>query len=285
MQRIADACSILVVGADGLIGSNLAGYFERSGKTIIRTTRRRDAQGDYLDLRQVAVWSPPHGFKLVFLCAGVTAMEACRLDPAGSRAVNVDAPAILADRFINAGASVVFLSTDRVFDGTFPFQKAQEAVCPQTEYGRQKAEAEKRLLKVGGPVRIVRLTKVIVPRAGLLTQWCSALQQGQSITPFSDMVMSPISLEYVTEALCRIGLGAENGIMQLSATGEITYEQAGRRLAARLGVADSLIHPTSAAGKVEHLPAHVTLDASRFEHAYGLPAPDPWAAIDAAVET
>jgi hypothetical protein len=54
--------------------------------------------------------------------------------------------------------------TNLVFDGSVPCRNAHDAACPVTEYGRQKAEAEKQLLALGNMAAVVRVHEGHGPR-------------------------------------------------------------------------------------------------------------------------
>lgn len=281
---MTDAGAILVVGADGTIGAALARQLRAQGEAVVETTRRPQsiAPGRVpLDLaRDPSGWEPPPGVRLAFLCAAVSGLEACCRDPVGSRAVNVEHTARLASALAERGAFAVFPSTSQVFDGTSARRPAADPVCPRGEYGRQKAEAEARLLAMGAAV--VRLTKVVRPDMPLLAGWVRALRAGVPIRPLRDLVMAPVSLAFAATALARIGLARRAGIAQVSATRDVTYEAVARRLCARLGADPALVQPTTArqAGLPEaSIAAHTSLDSAGLED-LGLSAPDPWDAVD-----
>jgi dTDP-4-dehydrorhamnose reductase len=129
----------------------------------------------------------------------------------------------------------------------------------------------------------VRLTKVLGAGAPLLAQWAAALRAGRTVRPLADMRMAPVPLEFVVEVLLRLAAAPLEGIVQVSATEDITYEQAARHIARRVQAAPSLVQPLTAAASglsLEHLPAHTTLDATRLRTELGLTPPDPWAAVD-----
>ena len=88
-------------------------------------------------------------------------------------------PARLAQALSASGAFPVLLSTNLVFDGTVPYRGPDDPVCPRTEYGRQKAAAERAVLAAGGAV--VRLTKVLGPDDPLVTGWVARLRRGEPV--------------------------------------------------------------------------------------------------------
>lgn len=270
--------SVLIVGADGTIGRRLAAAYEAAGKTVWQTTRHRDRVGGqriFLDLSQdMAHWSlPPVPIRTAILCAAVTSLESCRLDPDHSRLVNVVGTIVLAGRLIAAGAFVVFLSTNLVFDGETQFAKPTDLVNPRTEYGRQKAEAESQLSVWGEQITIVRFSKVLSPDMPLFQGWIRDLKAGKVIHPFSDMVMSPVSLAFGVKVLLGVTERRVPGIFQVSAMQDVSYAVAAQHIARKLGADTKLIQPTSfRESLVGFTPQNTSLDSSRLVD-FGLRAP------------
>jgi dTDP-4-dehydrorhamnose reductase len=283
-----DEAAKLIVGADGLIGRALADRLARGKHPLLRTVLCREAGAEVLDLaRDATTWTPRGPICVAYLCAAVTSQEYCRRHPRESRAVNVEGTLALARTLAAAGARIVFLSSNLVLDGAVAFQRADAPASPRSEYGRQKAEVERQLRELPGTC-VVRLTKVLGPGAPLLAQWAAALRAGQPVRPLADLRMAPVPLEFAVEALLRLAVAPLEGIVQVSATEDITYEQAARHIAGRVQAAQSLVQPVTAAASglyLEHLPAHTTLDATRLRTELGLTPPDPWAAVDVAMRS
>ena len=277
----------LVIGADGLIGRALTDYLTRAGETVLETTRRLDTISErrvFLDLSEgVSDWRPPCQVSVAYLCAAVTSLERCRREPAQSATVNVQNTVALAKILVASGTFVIFLSTNLVYDGSIPFRKTDDSVCPRTEYGRQKAEAEKQLLALGDLISIVRFTKVLGPNMPLFKGWIEALQSNEIIHPFSDMVLAPVPLSFAVDVLYRVVELRPSGIVHVSSEKDVTYEQVARHIAQRIGASPDLVQPirSKESGiKLEAIPSHTTLDTTRLRVKLGMEPPDVWSTID-----
>jgi dTDP-4-dehydrorhamnose reductase len=278
--------TILVIGADGMIGLALVQRLLGQGRPVVRTMRVPEAGAVALDLSvDVSAWAPPCEVEVAYLCAAVTSIEDCRKDPAGSFAVNVTGTVNLARTLLRQGALVVFPSTNLVFDGSTSLARAEMPVAPATQYGRQKAEAEKQLTALSDRVCIVRFSKVLGPRAPLFMRWADDLRKGRPIHPFSDMPVSPVPLGFAIDVLLHVGRKGLRGTVQVSGTQDVSYEAIARRLARRIGASETLVEPKKAALAVpglEHVPAHTTLDVSRLQDELEMTPPDVWTTIDGA---
>jgi len=230
-----------------------------------------------LDLSQAPDrWPVLPPCRAAVLCAAITSLEQCRRDPIGTRKVNAEHTLALAQRLAEQGAFVVFLSTNLVFDGTKPLRLADEATCPQTEYGRQKAAVEAGLAALGVRHAVVRLAKVFHSGLPLVRDWMDSLRAGKPITPFADMVCAPITLDTVLQGLARVAENELEGRWQFSPLEDVSYAAIATEVG-RLVQADlSLIRPGSARqlASLEHLPAHTTLDARETRAKLGLDFPE-----------
>ena len=280
--------SILVVGADGQIGRSLADRLSGQGRTVVRTMLQADGDALPLDLsRDAAGWVPPRRISVAYLCAAVTSIDYCRQHPAEAYAVNVRGTMAVARRLAEQQALVVFLSSNLVFDGSAQFEKPDAPRRPGCEYGRHKAEVEEQLLLMRQQSCIVRFTKVLGLGMPLLAKWRGALQQKQPIHPFSDMVMAPVPLTFAVDVLRRVGEVRRTGVVQVSASQDVTYEQVARHLAKRIGADEGLVKAVRAADSgldLGHVPAHTTLDTTVLREELGMVPPDVWQTIDGLIE-
>lgn len=280
----------LVVGSDSLIGSALLRRLRSAGQHAVGTTRRRTQveHSVYLDLVESPdEWQPPLPVTVAIVCAGVTRLQACESDPVTSATINVEGVSALVTNLVGRGIFVIYPSTNQVFDGSKPFRSATDTLSPQSEYGRQKAETERRIRRFGDSIAIVRFTKVLEVRPQLFLTWIEAMRKGDEIHPFSDMVMAPVSEALAAEGLHCVAQARSPGLFQMSADRDITYEQAARHLARGLGTSEDLIQPIRTAESgffYGPIPLHTTLEANRFRNEFGIVPPNPWSVVESVLE-
>jgi dTDP-4-dehydrorhamnose reductase len=279
---------LLIVGADGLLGGALRRHCRQAGQPVAATSLLDIPDKErllFLDLSQPPeAWPALPSCSAAVLCAAITSLEKCRQDPSGTRSVNVLHTLELARRLADRGCFVVFVSSNLVFDGSRPNRQPGEPLCPQNEYGSQKAEAEKGLLEIGCPVAIVRLTKVFHRDLPVLQKWIASLESGQPVRPFTDLVCSPITLDATVNAIAQVAGRRIGGIWQLSGSQDTSYADIARQVARLRNCQAALVQPASAkeAGYPESLPAHSTLDATGAQRDLGFEILSPEAVIDRA---
>ena len=90
------------------------------------------------------------GFDLIVNCAAFTDVDGCESNPGLADRVNGDGPGYLAEAAKLAGATLVHISTDYVFDGlaTHPYAETSPT-GPRSAYGRSKLLGEAEILDSG----------------------------------------------------------------------------------------------------------------------------------------
>lgn len=143
---------VAVLGASGLLGKEL--MREWSGDEVVGLTSRDVDIRHAPQVRSTVETLRP---AWVVLAAAYTNVDGCESQPDLAFSVNRDGAAHVAEAVKAAGAKLLFLSSDYVFDGkkTSPYETG-DARNPQSVYGRSKAEAELRLLEVLPQVCIAR---------------------------------------------------------------------------------------------------------------------------------
>jgi dTDP-4-dehydrorhamnose reductase len=285
----------LLVGGDSEIATATAAHLRRHGAGVIATTRRRERVAEdrpFLDLAErLDDWRPPPDLAAACIFAAIARIPDCARDPAGSAFVNVSQTVALAERLLAHGVPVLFLSTDKVFDGGRPSMPADAPLRPITEYGRQKAAAEtalRALRTAGAPVSILRFAKIVSPGMSLLRDWKAALAASRPVGAFADLVAAPTPVEMAAAAVAALLAERQSGVFQLSGPRDVTYAEIALRLADRVGAPPALVQPRSAydAGMPEgSTPHHTTLDSAAVCALLGAQVPDPWTVIDAVIDT
>lgn len=281
MSLANNAPVTLVVGSDSLMGKLYQAHMERAGKPVLGTTRRREYLDDshvYLDLADnLGNWTCGRHVEVAVLCAGITKFAICKADPVATARVNVEGMFALAANLVKSGSRILYLSTAVVFDGLKSHRDADDPICPTTEYGRQNAQAERRIQALGDSVTVLRLTKTLDSTIPLLKGWVSELQRGKPIHPYSDLVMAPIPVAFTMEVIDHLTQPGVSGIFQASGNRDVTYAEAALCCATTLGVDPTLVQPIDVTQEdlyTEPIPKHTTLNSSRLKSVYGLEPPD-----------
>ena len=186
----------------------------------------------------------------------------------------VDATAAVAAAAASVGASMLQLSTDVVFAGDRPPYDESSEPDPVSDYGRWKAEAERRATAILADVCITRTSLVVSidppdrATAGLV----EALRARRPITLFHDEMRQPIRAEDLAAelwALVALDRADRAGVWHLPGPEHLSRSDIGLRLARRLGLDPSPLTVGSAADHPSPRPRDPAL-VSRRRQALGV---------------
>ena len=134
---------LLVTGAAGMLGNDVVTAAGRAGHETVALARR---DLDITDRYAVRSALAAHAPDAVVNCAAWTDVDGAEDDEQGALAVNGAGAGHVAAAAAAAGAHLVHVSTDYVFDGraTSPYLESSP-VNPVSAYGRTKLEGERAL--------------------------------------------------------------------------------------------------------------------------------------------
>jgi len=143
---------VMILGASGLLGRDLMREWRGDEVVGLRST-----DVDIRDARRIGEVIAQIRPEWLVLAAAYTNVDGCESNQDLAFAVNRDGPVNVAGAAKQAGAKLLFLSSDYVFDGTktVPYE-TDDPRNPQSVYGRTKAEVEVRLQELLPECCIVR---------------------------------------------------------------------------------------------------------------------------------
>jgi dTDP-4-dehydrorhamnose reductase len=212
----------LVTGASGFVGRAIAARlardfdvvgvsFRQSGPGLVRADIRNPAAfRRLLAERQPAV---------VVHAAAYPEPDFCEEQPAEARRLNVHTVATLRDA-LPSSKTLVFISTDYVFDGTKPPYREDSPRRPASAYGRMKAEAED--LLSGRPNTIILRIPLQVgegasqDRPGFIREMVNALKTGKEQTVDNVLVRFPTWTGDTAEAVAFLVGRSGGGVFHYS---------------------------------------------------------------------
>ena len=142
---------ILVTGALGQLGREISKLADSTEHTYIYTDVRAHEGVAELDVTDAeAVNAAVQGVDVIVNCAAYTDVNKAESDAEAAHKVNALAPAVLAEAAKAAGAMLIHVSTDYVFDGQANVPYTEDAARkPLGLYGRTKMEGEDAIVKSG----------------------------------------------------------------------------------------------------------------------------------------
>lgn len=181
-----------VTGAGGLIGNCLVKAAPRFASAW-RVCGRTRAQLDLLDFDAVRRAFREQRPQSILHCAAMSRSPDCQVNPEFARRINVEATAALAE--LAEDISLVFFSSDLIFDGRAGNYDEAAAVNPVSVYAETKVAAE-RIVLANPRHTVIRtaLNDGMSPTGdrGFNEQMCLAWQAGRTLELFTDEFRCPI---------------------------------------------------------------------------------------------
>ena len=222
---------ILLLGKNGQVGWELQRSLVPLGELIALDRAGKDGLcGDLTDLeglrRTISIVKP----NIIINAAAYTAVDNAENDKVNTNIVNAQAPRVLAEEALKAGAWLVHYSTDYVFDGSGnnAWEEKDES-NPLSEYGRSKLAGEQAIENSGCKYLIFRTSWVFGSRGKNFAKTMLHLAtERQTLSVINDQVGAPTSAALLADCTAHALLKAIRnpelaGLYHLAASGQTTW--------------------------------------------------------------
>ncbi len=243
----------LVTGAAGMLGTDVVTRLRDRGEDVDPVTR---AGLDLLDGDAVA--AAVAGRDVVVNCAAWTAVDDAEEHEAQARAVNADAPRLLARACARHGARLVQVSTDYVFDGsgTSPYPEDAPA-SPVSAYGRTKAAGEAAVREeLPAGHLVVRTAWLYGAHGGCFPRTIARVARERgSVSVVDDQVGQPTWTADVADLVVRlVEAGVPAGTYHATSSGQCSWFDFAREVVAAAGLDPDVVRPTTSTDFVRPAP-------------------------------
>ncbi|WP_293698510.1 dTDP-4-dehydrorhamnose reductase [uncultured Agrococcus sp.] len=234
---------MLVTGAGGMLARDILAA--RGDHELVGLTR---AELDVTDA--AACRAAVAGFDAVINCAAFTAVDEAESNERAAYAVNATGAQNLALAAHAAGAVLVQISTDYVFDGTAtnPYREDAE-LSPLGAYGRTKAAGESLALAAHEETVIVRVAWLYgMHGRNFVTTMLRLADERETVSVVTDQRGQPTSTtEAAASILALLDAGIRRGTFHATCTGETTWHGLARATFALAGLDPERVLPVTSA--------------------------------------
>ena len=241
----------LITGASGMLGRDVrAALVDRAVTALSR------AELDISD--PAAVRAAVSGHDVVINCAAYTKVDEAEAHEDAAYAINATGAGNLARAAARAGATLVHVSTDYVFDGTAKTPYGEDApLAPVSAYGRSKAAGERIVLQENpGRTLIVRAAWLYGAHGPNFAKTMLRLAAEQEkITVVYDQVGQPTwTLDFATNIVALLDSGAESGTYHATNSGQASWFEFARAILRAADLDPSRVKPTDSSRFVRPAP-------------------------------
>ena len=272
----------MITGAGGQVGSFLTAEATRQSRDVLALT---SSQWDITD-PQLAGQVVQAG-DVVINCAAFTNVDAAESNQARAYAINATGPEYIAQACARAGARLVHISTDYVFDGDFgdgaprPYEPDDET-GPLNLYGQTKLAGEQAVLAALPDAVVVRTAWVYTGGNG--KDFVAAMRRlaagDGTVEMVDDQTGTPTYVADLVSALLEVADGrvhAPEGIVHAANAGEATRCAQARAVFEGVGADPERVLPVTSAHNPRPAarPKYSALSGRQSERA-GLSPLRPW---------
>ncbi len=248
---------LLVTGASGLLGANLALLAQNRGYEVLGWTNSRPLISapfstrvvDFCDSQGLAQAFEAAEPDALINCAAQANVDAAEKHPEHAFRVNAEAAGELAELARSASVPMIQISTDAVFDGMQGNYKETDSPNPLNIYAKSKLAGEQAVARANPEAAIARVVFYgwsLTGTRSLAEFFYNNLAAGKPVNGFTDMFFSPLYAVHLAEALLEMLQKRLSGIYHVYAPESLSKYDFGVRLAHEFGLDASLIRPISA---------------------------------------
>lgn len=242
----------LVIGSRGMLGQDLVDLLREHGHEAVGVDR------DDVDITDpAATVDALAGVEVVVNCAAYTAVDAAETDEATAFAVNAVGAANVARAARRAGARLVHISTDYVFDGAATTPYAEDAsLAPRSAYGRTKAAGEWAVRAECPDSMVVRTAFLYGARGPCFPRTIArvALERG-GVDVVADQMGQPTwTVDLAGLVLRLVAAGAPAGTYHGTSSGRTSWHGFARAVVAAAGLDPQIVRPTTSEAFVRLAP-------------------------------
>ena len=253
---------LLVIGASGYLGRELCTRGRVRGWEVVGTHLSQPVADVELDVRDrtavcrvVAATSPGVVVNTAYVQAGDTMGE---VNTAGAEHVAVACEA--------AGAALVHISTDFVFDGESdrPYRE-EDPTVPVNAYGRSKLAGERAVIARWVRSLVVRTSLIyggaeLSPHERMVVD---ALAGERDVAFYEDELRSPVAVADLAEALLELCRAESRGVLHLAGPDPVSRLDFARAVAGAQGADPDRLRQARSADQPVRRPLFCALDSAR----------------------
>jgi len=270
----------LITGGGGMVAADLRDALLLQGEEVVTLSR---AELDITEQRSVQRAIAEHRPEVIVNCAAYTRVDDAEREEGLAIAINGSAVELLAASANAAGALLVQLSSDFVFDGRkrTPYE-INDPTAPLSAYGRSKLLGEQ--AASGAEKHLVVRTSWLFGVHGhnFVEAIRNQIRKGTDpLRVVNDQRGRPTYTPHLAQAVIRLARLASDspdarGVVHYADAGEATWYDFARAILEELGAATTVVPVTSAEfPRPATRPAYSVLSTERYERLTGAP-PDSW---------
>ena len=278
--------TVFLTGVSGFLGWHLAQELKKKHKIIgtyfshpVETGGAKIIPLDLRDATAVSRTIQKYRPEVILHTAALTDVRFCQLNPRIAWETNTGATRILAEEARQKSLRLIYISTDRVFDGKKGEYTEEDSSSPLDRYAKTKFMGEEAVRKTVSDHLTIRLPLMFGPpspaHASFVGWMLEAFRTNRPLELFTDQFRTPLYSEDACAAVeILLSQPQIKGLFHLGGRDRVSRDEFGRNMAAIFGLDPSLIRPLPMAAKPHQPPSppDVSLNSEKLFRTIGFRA-------------
>jgi dTDP-4-dehydrorhamnose reductase len=247
---------ILVTGASGLLGANLVMEARSRSKKVLALFNRnrvyfpdvKSVQMDLLDTNKIKDLLLRYHPSCIIHCAALTNVDWCEQHPSETLQFHKNVTRNIAQIADEIGSSMIYISTDSVFDGRRGNYSEKDRPNPQNVYAKTKLDGEFAVQKELERHLIIR-TNIYgwnLQEKKSIGEWMlDQFERNNPFLGFSDVICSPILVNDLSNIILDLIEKETRGLLHVGSNSPCSKYEFGKILAEVFSLNKDLIQPAS----------------------------------------
>lgn len=253
MESVVCNRNILVTGASGFVGSEFMRQLSKDySDELYGTFHSNSAPFDSKKMLKVDIADAfeveklfPLNLGLIVHCAALTGIENCEKQADLAHCVNVQGTRHLASLAYKSRATLIYLSTDTVFDGNRGEYIETDGTSPLHCYGRTKLLGEQSCFSSLAKPLIIRTNTFGFSSGGFLHSLLENVSKGKEYRAFTDALFCPLYVTDLVRIVLQLAKKGAHGIYHVVGPEALSKFHFAQLLVGKLGYDTSLVKPAS----------------------------------------
>jgi dTDP-4-dehydrorhamnose reductase len=256
-QMIWNKVNVLIIGASGMLGKDIASFFAATGRynvfAVYRNSKNKlpcqnivSANIDITDslafgncLREIKP-------KIIIHCAAIVNVDSCETNSDYANKLHSESIRQIAESAPTA--KLIYISTDSVFDGSKGNYSEKDLANPLNYYAKSKYNGESNTLKLFKNSIVIR-TNIYgfhFQKQSSLVEWAlDNLRQGKKLNGFTDVHFNPVYTKQLAETIYQLTELGFDGLINIASDTFINKYSFLVKIAETFGFDPSLIEAAS----------------------------------------
>jgi len=213
---------ILIIGATGFLGSELANYFFKENQ-IFKADINASNKNELLDVtnkHEIGYFFDKINPEVVIDTVALSSSVECEKNPGLCKKLNFETAKNIADACRKISAKMVFISSSYVFDGRKGDYSEKDTPNPLSEYAKNKLLAEKEVLKLKDSI-VLRVDLMYGLYNGGLRAGTKDIGKKEIEIGYPSQLRSPVFIEDVPKGIEDLILKKQKGIFHMAGPNKI----------------------------------------------------------------